>query len=619
MVQVIKLDDSSSDPTTARAGKLRELFEAATERDPQQRNAFLAKACGEDHELRMQLDQLLAAHAATESWLDRPFLQALAPSNQPEDDQLSHWEGRHVGPYRIVRPIGSGGMATVFLAERRIGNAAQQVALKMIRPTFTTDPGMMRRFEHEREILASLDHHNIARLLDIGATDDGIPYLVMDYVAGERIDLYCDARKLPVVDRLVLFCHACAAIDYAHSKGVVHRDLKPSNILVTSDGAVKLLDFGIAKALRRESETQTLLTQTGAALMTIEYASPEQIRGDTVGPASDVYSLGVVLYELLTGRRPYRADSRMVHVLAQAICDEPAVAPSIALDELANRDAQKDRHQPTLEQVAALRSESPKALTRRMRGDLDGILLKALRKEPKWRYPSPAEFSEDIRRHLAGVRVIARDNTVKYRAERIVRRFLYPADVVFHTQGMMLFSAGLLGAALLMERQEILSGTKAEPDSVKGIIAFVAWLTWSLWEGRQMMRAGRFSALDRQSWTIFTVITIVVGALTVASEMRHVVPTGAIAMFWNASIAMGLLIVGLQASRVLTAGGVALFVSAFVANFYPQQLYLCLAVGVVGGMVLPGLALAYNGARLRPLPSLIPRRRDTSSSGAVTK
>ncbi|HYP07485.1 MAG TPA: serine/threonine-protein kinase [Bryobacteraceae bacterium] len=596
--------------TAARVARLRELFDAATEQDPGRRSTFLAQACGDDSELRREVEQLLAAHAAQDSWLDRPLLNSvLTPS----------WEGRQVGAYRLIRPIGAGGMATVFLAERNIGKVVKQVALKMIRPNFTADPDMMRRFEHEREILASLDHPNIARFLDIGSTDDGVPYLVMDYVAGERIDVYCDARRLSIVDRLLLFADACAAVDYAHSKGVIHRDLKPSNILVTASGDVKLLDFGIAKVLRQEAQTQTLLTGAGSALMTIEYASPEQIRGDTVGAQSDVYSLGVVLYELLTGCRPYRADSRLVHLIAQAICDEPPLAPSNALSDLPLEAATDKPRRPTLEQIAQLRSDSPKALSRKIRGDLDFILLKALRKEPRWRYASAAEFSEDLRRHMAGARVSARDNTFRYRMERVVRRVLYPGDAVFHTQGMMLFTAGLLGMGLLIERQQILSGARSEPNAVVGSMAFVVWLLWSLWEGRQMMRAGRFSALDRQSWTVFTAITVVVGVLTIVSQLRRETLTPeVIAIFWNAALAMGMLIVGLQASRLLTAGGLALFVSSAAASFYPRDLYTCLAAGVLAGMVVPGLALAYHGARGRPLPSFIPRKRETSET-AITR
>jgi hypothetical protein len=431
----------------------------------------------------------------------------------------------------------------------------------------------------------------------------------MDYVEGERIDVYCDQRKLPIVDRLVLFCHACAAIDYAHSKGVVHRDLKPSNILITADGTVKLLDFGIAIVLRQEAQTQTLLTGTGAALMTIEYASPEQVRGETVGPQSDVYSLGVLLYELLTGCRPYRADSRLVHVIARAICDEPALAPSNALAELPQRSAVKGLD---VQEVAVLRSDTPKDLNRKLRGDLDHILLKALRKEPKWRYLAPGELAEDIRRHLSGVRISARDNTLHYRMERVVRRFLYPADVVFHTQGMMMVTAGLLGVMLLLERHEILTGAKQHPNVLRHTVLFVAWLAWSFWEGRQMVRFGRFSTLDRQSWTIFTVITVVVGALTVVSQIRQALTPEAVALLWNAALAIGFFIVGLQASRLLTAGAVALFASMLAAAFYPAQVHRIVSAGLVAGMVVPGLLLAFHGAKFRPLPSLMVRKRDTS-------
>jgi serine/threonine protein kinase len=553
------------------AGKLREIFEAATEQDPANRSAFLAEVCGTDSGLRGEVERLLSAHEATGGWLDR---------QSPEQPDFL---GQQIGPYRLIRQIGSGGMATVYLAERSIGKAKQNVALKMIRPTFTGNPDMLRRFEHEREVLASLQHPNIARLLDIGATSDGLPYLVMDYVEGERIDAYCDARKLSTPDRVTLFSAACAAVDYAHSKGVIHRDIKPSNILVTSDGTVKLLDFGIAKVLRDEGQTQTLLTATSAGLMTLEYASPEQVRGDTVGAQSDVYSLGVLLYELLTSRRPYRTEGRLMHVVVRAICEEPPVAPSHIVEDA---------------------SAESKALIRSLRGDLDSILLKALRKEPQWRYSSPAALADDLRRHLQGERISARDNTLHYRMERIFRRLLYPSDVVFHTQGMMLLTAGLLAAALLIERQAILSGAKTSPNRVAGILGFIAWLLWSLWEGRRMIQAGRFSALDRQSWIVFSVITSCTGALTVVSQLRSTIPVQVMAMFWIVALGMAMLIVGIQASRWLTAGGVALVASAVLANLMPRHMYSCLGAGVLLGMVTPGAALAYQGARWRRLPKV---------------
>lgn len=546
--------------TTAQLGRLRQIFDAATEQDPQRRGEFLDEACAGDADLRTEVDLLLAAHSSETAWLDKPMMQT--PS----------WEGRVIGAYRIIRQIGSGGMATVYLAERQIGKTRQPVALKVIRPSFTTNEQMMRRFEHEREILASLDHPNIARFLDIGSTEEGVPYLVMDFVEGERIDVFCDAHKLGVRDRLELFRTACDAIHYAHSKGVVHRDLKPGNILITSEGTVKLLDFGIAKVLRQDGQTRTVLTQTGASLMTLEYASPEQIRGDEIGPASDVYSLGVLLFELLTGSRPYRTEGLMMHAVVQAICEEEPITPSAVSSKLA--------------------------------GDLDCILLKALRKEPEWRYQSAAEFSEDVRRHLAGTRVLARDDTFRYRMERIVRRILHPANVVFHTQGMMLFTAGLLGVAFLLEQHEILSGRQQVPSVARGVLLLVVWLCWAMWEGRRMVRAGRFSALDRQSWIVFTVITVVLGVLTIVSEFRPVVTTRAIAIFWNAGLSIGLLIVGLQASRLLTVGGAVLFTSSVAASFFPDWEYLCLAAGIMMGMVVPGLAIVLTpGSPSPPEPS----------------
>src|SRR5688572_14988680 len=378
--------------------RLREVFEAALELDPADVPAFLDGACGSDRSLRDEVEQLLAAHASADAWIDRPLVQR-------SNGGAVVLQGLSFGPYEIVREIGAGGMGTVYLAARTIGKVRQHVALKVARPGLIANADIIRRFEHEREILASLDHPNIARLLDIGSTPEGIPYLVMDYVDGEPIDEYGDRHKLTIAQRLSLFRIACAAIQYAHSKGVVHRDLKPSNILVTSDGLLKLLDFGIAKVLRDEGQTRTMLTRTGAALMTIEYASPEQIRGGTIGPPSDVYSLGVVLFELLTGERPHRTEGRLPHQLAHAICDESPITPSSLRSELA--------------------------------GDLDSIILKALRKEPEWRYQSPEALGEDLRRHLAGLLVSARKDTLRYRMEKIVQRILYPSDGLFHTHGML--------------------------------------------------------------------------------------------------------------------------------------------------------------------------------------
>ena len=549
--------------------RLRELFDSALDRDPAEREAFIAESCGDDGALRDELVELLRAHESPAPWLDRPLLE-----QSPPPPVL----GREIGHYTVVRQVGSGGMGDVFLAERAIGRVRQQAALKIIRPAFVTNAEMLRRFEQEREILASLDHPNIARFLDVGSTAEGIPYLAMEYVEGEPIDTWCNQRNMQVADRLALFRTVCSAIEYAHSRGVIHRDLKPSNILVTADGALKLLDFGIAKVLRTGGDTMTLATRTGAGLMTLEYASPEQVLGEEAGAPSDVYSLGVVLYELLTGRRPYRLEGMMVHSLAQAICDEEPITPSEAVAEAGKTQ-----------------------LRRTLTGDLDAILLKALRKRPQWRYESPGAFSDDLRRHLAGERVSARDDTIRYRIERLVHQLLHPSNVVFHTHGMIMWTAGVMGFFFLFERHQLLTGAKTRPDTVLDAAILAVWIAWSMWERQRMERAGRFSVLDRLSWTMFTVIAIAFGAVTVVSAWRRVFPAEVVAVFWNAGLSIGLITMGLQASRVMTVGGVALLASALLAMVYASSLYLWLAGGMIAGMVVPGLVLTMQGLSARRL------------------
>ena len=288
----------------------------------------------------------------------------------------------------------------------------KEAAIKIVRMG-VANADLLRRFHQEREILASLDHPSIARVIDGGSTEDGLPYLVMDYVDGRPIDAWCDEHRLNVSERLKLFRAVCAAVQHAHQRLVLHRDIKPAHILVTVNGDVKLLDFGIAKLFaddglaRSQPETQTA---TRTRIMTPEYASPEQVRGEPVHTASDVYALGVVLYELLTGRWPYGTRGRGPYEVIRAICDEEPARPSIALS-------------PMEEAPRAIVAEgSVDALRRRLEGDLDNILLKALEKDPSRRYTSVEQFSEDIRRHLEGFPVSARKDTVAYRAHTFVRR-----------------------------------------------------------------------------------------------------------------------------------------------------------------------------------------------------
>jgi non-specific serine/threonine protein kinase/serine/threonine-protein kinase len=338
-------------------------------------------------------------------------------------------EDGRLGPYRLIREIGHGGMGTVYLGVRSDDAFQKRVAIKVLKRGMDTD-SIVRRFRHERQILASLEHPFIASLLDGGSTPDGRPYFAMEYVEGQPIVDYCDTHRLDTPARLALFRHVCTAVQYAHQNLVIHRDIKPANVLVTPDGTPKLLDFGIAKLLNPELGGQTLApTAPGLQLMTPEYASPEQVRGDAVTTASDVYSLGVLLYELLAGRLPYRLTSRAPADIVRIVCEAEPMRPSTAITML--RSEAVTDVAPT-GAAAPEAGEGPKRdrrmtvdvgrLRRQLAGDLDNIVLKALSKEPQRRYASADQFSEDVRRHLAGLPVLARKDTWGYRTTKFVRR-----------------------------------------------------------------------------------------------------------------------------------------------------------------------------------------------------
>jgi serine/threonine-protein kinase len=328
---------------------------------------------------------------------------------------------RRIGPYKVLRELGQGGMGTVYLAARADEQFHMRVALKVIRAG-ADSAAVVRHFKRERQILAGLDHPNIAKLLDGGTTDDGLPYFVMEYIEGEPLLAYCDSRALPIRERLRVFQAVCAAVEYAHRNLVVHRDIKPGNILVTAEGTPRLLDFGVAKLLNRglagEAPTATSIA------MTPGYASPEQIQGGHITTASDVYSLGVVLYELLTGRKPYRVTSRQPLEVLRAISEQEAEKASAVVDRTEETPSPDgDRVvRLTPEAVAATREGTPEKLRRRLRGDLDNILMRALVKEPQRRFPSVEAFSDDVRRYLEGLPVKARTPTASYRVSKFVRR-----------------------------------------------------------------------------------------------------------------------------------------------------------------------------------------------------
>ena len=380
--------------------RLKVLFAEALERPASAREAFVEESCGDDAELASELRQLLEAHANDVGFLEDIVAGGARDVAPPEGGTL---RGRF-GVYEILEEIGSGGMGTVFLARRADSEYEAKVAVKIVRPgLFSTET--LRRFRAERQALARLAHPGIARLLDGGTTAEGVPYLVMEFVEGRPIEAYAEQEGLDRAARIELFRSVCAAVQFAHANLIVHRDLKPANVLVTPAGEPKLLDFGIAKFLGEEDPG---LTRAGERVLTPDYASPEQIRGDPITTATDVYSLGVVLYRLLTGRAPYTFPSGRSSEIERIVCEREPEPPGLA-------------------------------------EDLDRILGKALAKEPRRRYPSVVELSEDLRRYLGNEPVAARPDTLVYRASKFVRR--HRAGVAATAAVVLALAAGL-GVAL---------------------------------------------------------------------------------------------------------------------------------------------------------------------------
>ena len=383
--------------TEERWERIDRIFAEALERPERERERFVAEASGGDESVVREVRALLESHEEAPLILGE---SATAYAEPLLDRMSADWEeegptGRRIGPYRILREIGRGGMGTVYLAERD-DQFRRQVALKLVKRGMDTEEVLLR-FRYERQILAALEHPNIARLYDGGMAEDGLPYLVMEYVEGSPITAYCEERGLGIEPRLGLFRTVCRAVQFAHQNLVVHRDVKPSNILVTEDGTPKLLDFGIAKLLGADPAQEAPHTRTGVRILTPEYAAPEQIRGGAITTATDVYALGVLLYELLAGTRPIALEGKSAYEAEQAVLEVEPVRPSAARG-------------------------TPHRLRRRLRGDLDSIALKALEKDPARRYQSAQELVEDVDRHLAGLPVRARRQTLGYRARSYLRR-----------------------------------------------------------------------------------------------------------------------------------------------------------------------------------------------------
>lgn len=400
--------------------KFEQVFEFALNLNPEELKSFLDRECSGNDELRSEVESLLTSHQKAQS-----FFQDAAVEDAVmlfADDRINLKAGHRIGPYSILRQIGRGGMGAVYLAERADQEFQQQVAVKIVKRGMDTDR-IIGRFLAERQILAGLNHPNIARLLDGGTTEEGQPYFVMEHIKGAPIGEYCDKHKLSTAERLKLFRKVCAAVQYAHRNLVIHRDIKSSNILVTREGEPKLLDFGIAKLLNSDSEAGALTrTETASRIMTPDYASPEQVRGSPVTTASDVYSLGVLLYRLLTGHHPYRLKTVLPREVERVICEEEVEKPSAAISRVEDASQLGETESITPEIVSEARATDPEKLRRLLSEDLDNIVLMALRKEPERRYASVEQFSEDIRRHSDGLPVIARHDTLRYRAGKFVRR-----------------------------------------------------------------------------------------------------------------------------------------------------------------------------------------------------
>ncbi len=418
------------------------LFQRALDVPVPDRKEFLADECAGDDALRHAVEELLAVSDRAEGFMDAPvefssdgdwrafaeFLDSGDPPAgvEPEPDRA----GELLGPYRLIREVGRGGMATVYLAERADGQWEQQVAVKVIRRGLDTDD-IVRRFLAERQILSSLEHPNIARLLDGGSTADGLPFLVLEFVEGESITGHCDQRELSIDERLTLFGYVCRAVQFAHQSLVVHRDLKPSNVLVTGDGTPKLLDFGIAKLL---DDSGGEVTRMGRHRLTPQYASPELMRGDAITTASDVYQLGVMLCVLLAGRRPYDVRGLSSARMGAEIMGAEPERPSRLVSEGA----------------AAVRGLTPERLRRRLGGDLDAIVLKALRKTPADRYASVEALLADIQHHLDGHPVAAARGAVSYRARKFVR--LHVVGLATGAAFFGLLAAGSVALAVQRDR-----------------------------------------------------------------------------------------------------------------------------------------------------------------------
>jgi eukaryotic-like serine/threonine-protein kinase len=448
----------------ARWQQIQSVFEDVIDASPTERANRLAASCGGDTDLKRSVESLLASDQRTED----PLLDAI--SEAAESLLVEHQDrlvGTQVGHYRLVSVLGHGGMSTVYRGERADAQYQQTVAIKVLHHA-ALHPRLRNRLHSERHILATLAHASIARLIDSGDLDDGTPYLVMEHVDGESIDTYCDSRTLFIRERLELFVQVCAAVQYAHRNLVVHRDIKAANILVTPEGTPKLLDFGIAKLLAPESLSHTVpVTRLQERILTPENAAPEQVLGRSITTATDIYSLGVLLYQLLTGRSPYRLLSYSQLQLERAICMDDPVRPSQMVVAKLGAETDADRSR-----ISDRRGLSPLRLHARLSGDLDAIVAMAMRKEPDRRYASVEALADDLNRHLLGNPVLARQGDWRYNTAKFLRRHLL---AVFTVSAAFLALAVIAGVTLWQNHRIELARDAAaqERDRAQLVSAFL--------------------------------------------------------------------------------------------------------------------------------------------------
>ena len=444
--------------------RIQSLFEQVLDASPAEQAARLANSCADDPDLRHSVEALLAS----DQQAGDPLVNAIgAAAESLLTEHQDRFLGMRIGPYRVVSILGHGGMSTVYRGERDDSQYHQTVAIKVLHHA-TLHPRLRSRLHSERHILATLDHPSIARLIDSGDLEDGTPYLVMEHVDGESIADYCDNRTLFLRERLGLFVQVCMAVQYAHRNLVVHRDIKAANVFVTRDGVAKLLDFGIAKLLAPDSVSHTLpVTRLQERMLTPENAAPEQVLGRPITTATDIYSLGVLLYQLLTGRSPYRLLSYSQLQLERAICMDDAVRPSQMVVAKVNGETDVDRNR-----LSDRRGLSPQRLRAQLSGDLDAIVSMAMRKEPDRRYHSAEALADDLNRHLTGRPVLARQGDWRYNAGKFFRRHML---AVAGVAGVILGLAVLTGVTLWQNHRiaSARDATAQERDHAQQVSAFL--------------------------------------------------------------------------------------------------------------------------------------------------